>query len=254
MTALWTRPAYTVGGGPGRIALVALAGAALPEPLPVSRRAHGMPTAASCAAVAITPHARLDEPAWFAAHLDAPFAGLVADDLGADAAATALAATHAYVIEGELEDPEDLGHLQAAWALAKCVAELGATIVVDVLAARAYLGAEVAQHRPDRPFDVMNEVTLFFDEQPDGTVAAWTMGLCKFGRAELVLPGLPPGDHADAALLLRDLAAALAAGERVEPGDELEAPGGARLAVAAFDAAAHPGIGVDGPALALAAA
>src|SRR5207248_4128885 len=94
----------------------------------------------------------------------APFTELIAADLGPSAAAAALAAEHAYVIEGELADPDDLGHVQAAWALAKCVCEEGAAVVIDVYAARAHLGADVAALPADRAFDIMHEVTLVFDE------------------------------------------------------------------------------------------
>jgi hypothetical protein len=257
MTAVWPRPEYTFGGGRGQIALVALGGATLPDPLPVSRRQHGMPMCPSAGEVGVVTRERLADPAWFAEAILAPFAGVIADDLGAEAAARALAASHAYIIEGELDDPDDLGYVQAAWALAKCVCELGATVVVDVLAVRAYHGAEIAGHAADRPFDVMNEVTLFFEEVTDtggAPLAAWTMGLRKFGRADLVLGGLTADDTADAALLLRELAATLAAGERLEPGDEITAPGDRRLTVVEFDPAAHPGVKVDGPALLLAAA
>ena len=68
------------------------------------------------------------------------------------------------MIEAQLADPDDLGHVQAAWALAKCVCEEGATLVIDVYAARAHLGVEVAALPPDRRFNIMHEVTLFFDE------------------------------------------------------------------------------------------
>ena len=90
------------------------------------------------------------------------------------------------MIEAQLDDPDDLGHLQAAWALAKCVCEEGAAVVIDVYAARAHLGSEVAALAPDRAFDVMHEVTLFFEELGDGTLAAWSLGLRKFGRPDLV--------------------------------------------------------------------
>src|SRR5581483_9902310 len=109
----------------------------------------------------------------------------------------------------EVDDPEDLSHVQAAWALAACVCEEGAAIVIDVYAARAHLGAEVAALPPDRGFDVMHEVTLFFDEADDGTVAAWSLGLRKFGRPDVVLLGVAPEGATDAGLLLRDVAAML---------------------------------------------
>ena len=123
-----------------------------------------------------------------------PFADLITSDLGTDVAAAALATEHAYVIEGELDDPDDLGHVQTAWALAKCLCEQGASIVIDVYAARAHLGVEVAALAPDRSFDIMHEVTLFFDETDGGTLAAWSLGLRKFGRPEIVLLDVDPDE------------------------------------------------------------
>jgi hypothetical protein len=262
VTTPWPRASYVTGGGQARVALIALSSAKLADPLPVSRRAHGMPDDGDGAAAAgMVARDRAADPAWFTEQVLAPFSDLIANDLGPDAAATALAADHAYVIEAELADPDDLGHLQAAWALAKCICEEGAAIVIDVYAARAHLGSEVAGLAPDRAFDVMREVTLFFDEQPDGTLAAWTLGLCKFGRPDLVLLGLGAGVDPDAmaevtgatALLLRDVAATLADGERIEPGDSIETPDGRTLTAARFDPELAPGVGVDGPAILLTA-
>ena len=255
MTTAWRRDQYVTGGGAAQVALIALAQVKLPDPLPISRRQHGMPDDSDGAtAVALTARDRAADPAWFHANVVSPFLDLIAGDLSPDAAATALAAEHAYVIEAQIDDPDDLGHLQAAWALAKCVCEEGATLVIDVFAARAYLGSEIAALAPDRSFDVMHEVTLFFDEQPDGTLAAWSLGLCKFGRPDLVRLGLAAGDPevtVDTASLLRDVAATLAAGERIEPGDTIETPDGTTLTAHPFDAAASPGVGVDGPAILL---
>lgn len=251
MTGAWRREGYVIGGGPAEVALIALSSVKLPDPLPVSRTLHGMPDDGDGAqAVAIVARDRADDPAWFADQVVAPFADLIATDLGPSAAATALAAEHAYVIEAQLDDPDDLGHIQAVWALAKCVCEEGAAVVIDVYAARAHLGSEVAQLAPDRGFDVMREVTLFFDEQPDGTLAAWSLGLRKFGRPDLVLLGIDPDDATAAALVLRDLATTLAGGDRMEPGDRVEAGGRLRL-VAVFDPELAPGVAVDGPAITL---
>lgn len=251
MTAPWPRAQYVVGGGAAQIALIALSSAKLPDPLPVSRARHGMPHGgAGAGAVALVARDRAEDPAWFDAHVVAPFADLVATDLGPSAAAAALAAEHAYVIEAQLDDPEDLGHVQAAWALAKCVCEEGAAVVIDVYAARAHLGAEVAGLAPDRAFDVMHEVTLFFEERGDGTLAAWSLGLCKFGRPDVVVLGVAPEAATDAALLLRDVAAVLAAGERLEPGDQVAGLAGP-LTAARFDPASAPEVAVEGDALVL---
>lgn len=255
MVAIWPRDQFVTGGGAGEVALIALSSTRLPDPLPVSRGRHGMPEEGEGPfAVAIVARDRAEDPAWFAAQVIGPFAELIASDLGPAAAASALAAEHAYVIEVQLDDPDDLGHVQAAWALAKCVCEEGAAIVIDVYAARAHLGAEVAALPPDRAFDVMHEVTLFFEELDDGSLAAWSLGLRKFGRPDLVLLGIAADGATDAALLLRDLAANLAAGERIEPGDivttGVEAAGRAWLA-ARFAPELSPKVAVDGDAIVL---
>lgn len=254
MVAPWNRAGYVTGGGAADIALIALSATKLPDPLPVSRKRHGMPDDGDgAAAVSLVARDRHADPAWFADQVLAPFTELIANDLGPSAAASALAAEHAYVIEARLDDPDDLGHIQAVWALAKCVCEEGAAVVIDVHAARAHLGSEVAQLAADRGFDVMREVTLFFDEQADGTLAAWSLGLRKFGRPDLVLLGVAPDDATEAALILRDIAATLADGERIEPGDQVAAPGGRTLTAMRFEADMSPVVAVDGPAILLAA-
>jgi hypothetical protein len=252
VTLVWPRENYVAGGGTGEIALIALSMTKLPDPLPISRAQHGMPDDGDGPeAIALVARDRAEDPAWFAESVVAPFAELIATDLGPNAAAAALAADHAYVIEVQLADPDDLGHVQAAWALAKCVCEAGAAVVVDVYAARAHLGVEVAALAPGRAFDIMHEVTLFFDEQDDGTLAAWSLGLRKFGRPDLVLLGVDPDGATDAALLLRDVAQTLASGEIIEPGDQVGAPSGRMLSAEAFDPASAPVVAVEGAALVL---
>ncbi|HEY5944936.1 MAG TPA: hypothetical protein VIV40_05565 [Kofleriaceae bacterium] len=251
MVAVWPREHFVIGGGPGEIALIALSTQKMPDPLPVSRARHGMPDEGSGPeSVALVARDRAEDPAWFTEQVIAPFADLIAADLGPHHAAAALASEHAYVIEAQLDDPDDLGHVQAAWALAKCVCEEGASVVIDVYAARAHLGIEVAAMPPEREFDVMHEVTLFFDEADDGTVAAWSLGLRKFGRPDIVLLGLSPETATEAALMRRDVAATLASGERIEPGDTVT--GSTRLFTAErFDPASAPIVAVEGDAILL---
>jgi hypothetical protein len=252
VVAPWPRENYTAGGGVGEVALIALSSARLPDPLPVSRIKHGMPDDGDGpTSVALVARDRAEDPKWFADQVIAPFTELIVSDLGPAAAATALAAEHAYVIEAQLDDPDDLGHVQAAWALAKCVCEEGAAIVIDVYAARAHLGSEVAALAPERGFDVMHEVTLFFDEQGDGSLAAWSLGLRKFGRPDIVVLGIAPDVATEAALLLRDVAATLASGERIEPGDTVGATGGRMLVAERFDPAASSVVAVDNEAILL---
>ncbi|MGE0549789.1 MAG: hypothetical protein AB7O24_20995 [Kofleriaceae bacterium] len=253
MTKAWLREQYVPGGSAGEIALIALSSAKLPDPLPVSRRNHGMPEdGVGSQSVALVARDRVEDPAWFAERVIEPFSELIANDLGPSSAASALTAEHAYVIEAMVDDPDDLGHVQAAWALAKCVCEEGAAIIIDVYAARAHLGSEIAALSPERRFDVMHEVTLFFEELGDGALAAWSLGLRKFGRPDLVVLGVTPETATEAALMLRDIAATLAAGQRIEPGDSVEASDGRTLVASRFDPATLPMVAVDGPAILLA--
>jgi len=248
----WPRENYTTGGGTAEIALIALSSAKLPDPLPVSRKKHGMPDDGDGpASIAMVARDRAEDPSWFVEQVLGPFTELIATDLGPIAAATALAAEHAYVIEAQVDDPDDLGHVQAAWALAKCVCEEGAAVVIDVYAARAHLGSEIAALAPERAFDVMHEVTLFFEELGGGKLAAWSLGLRKFGRPDLVIVDVTPETATEAALLLRDIAATLASGERIEPGDVVGAADGRQLTASLFIADEHPAVAVDGPALLL---
>lgn len=251
MSEVWRRPHFTTGGGTGTIALIALSPTKLPDPLPISRSKHGMPDTESASEISIVARDRSDDPAWFLDQVVAPFADLIATDCGAHVAAGALATDHAYVIEGEVADPEDLGHVQAAWALAKCMCEQGATLVIDVFAARAHLGVEIAALSVQRSFDLMHEVTLFFDECADGSVAAWTLGLKKFGRPEIVLLDLDPEKATEAALLLRDVADTLALGDRIEPGDGIGVPDGRRLVAERFVPAMQPVVAIEGDAILL---
>lgn len=251
MASVWPREQYTVGGGPGEIALIALSSTKMPDPLPISRNHHGMPDdGEGPASVALVARDRAEDPTWFTEQVVGPFADLIAADLGPQHAAAALQAEHAYIIEAQLDDPDDLGHVQAAWALAKCLCEEGATVVIDVYAARAHLGSEVAALAPDRSFDVMHEVTLFFDEADDGTLAAWSLGLRKFGRPDIVLLGLSAETATDAALMLRDVASTLASGERIEPGDAVTGPTKSFIAER-FDPESAPIVAVEGDAILL---
>jgi hypothetical protein len=252
VATVWPREQYVVGGGPGEIALIALSSKKLPDPLPVSRKRHGMPDEGEGpSSVALVSRDRAEDPAWFTEQVVAPFADLIASDLGPQHAAAALAAEHAYVIEAQVDDPDDLGHVQAAWALAKCVCEEGADIVIDVYAARAHLGSEVVGLPPERDFDIMHEVTLFFDELPGGKVAAWSLGLRKFGRPDIVLLDVNPDDATDAALLLRDIAATLASGERIEPGYVVAGPDERIFTAERFNAEEGSVVAVEGDAILL---
>lgn len=251
MVPAWPRTNYVPGGAPAHVVLIVLSHQRLPDPLPISRRQHGMPDGEGSAATAVAAKSREADGEWFVTDVVQPFLPLLSSDLGEEVAARAAACGHAYVITAELADPDDLGHLQAAWAIAKCVCEQpGAEAVVDVHAVRAHLAADIAELPPDRGFELMHEISLLFDTVADGSVAAWTTGMRKFGRPDVMLLGLPSETSAEAAVRLRDLAAILAAGERIEVGDVVATDEGDFEARAVPDE--HAGL-IDGDALWLAA-
>ena len=225
MVTIWPRQNFVTGGGPGAYALVALSSEKLADPLPVSRSRHGMPTSEGAGAVALVVRDRATDPTWFDDNIVAPFVPLIENDLDAATATAAARAQFAYIVTSDVHDPEDLSHVQAGWALAKCICEQGAAVVIDVTAARAHNGTEVAGLAPDRSFDVMHEVTLFFDEREDEdageSMIAWTAGMQKFGRPNLLITDIARDYAAVVATVLRDAATTLAEGERLEIGDTL---------------------------------
>jgi hypothetical protein len=206
-----------------------------------------MPAGEGMEAIGVTVKGRDEDGAAFVADVLEPFLPLLASDLGEAAAARAASCEIAYVITAEINDPDDLGHVQAAWAIAKCVCEQpGAEVVIDVHAIRAHPAEDIAALSPTRAFDIMHEISLLFDTVADGTVAAWTTGMRKFGRPDVVLLGLPSETSTESAVRLRDLAAMLADGERIEIGD-LVATGDGDLEARALPEE-HSGL-VDGDAV-----
>lgn len=253
MADAWQRERLTTGGGPARVVLVAVVATPLPDPLPVSRSRHGIPDdSEGIAAVSVCPRHLAEHAEWFAGFRTSGLVAVIAEDLGAEAVAAALAAEHAYLIEAELDDALDLGHLQACWALAKCAVELGASAVVDVFAGRAWSAAEIEALAPDRAFDVGREMSLLAEDLAPDAMAIFTRGLVKIGRTDLVATPIHPDRAAEVAHLLRDLAGALAAGDILDPGDEIQLADGAGYHVRSPDPALLTRLGLDQPAVVLA--
>jgi hypothetical protein len=265
----WPRPDLTLGGPPARVALLVLTDERAPDPLPISRRTHGIPAVESALAAQLCARPRAEHAAWWEGLAGSGLLELVAEDLGPDARAAAAAAAHAYEVTVELADPLDLGYLQAAWAIVTCLAQLARAravpcVVIDPLAGRAWDGAAIAGLRPDRGFDGPREVSVVVDDgrtddagAPLATPrapAAFTRGMAKLGRADLVIGDLAEDVVADAANVLRMLIDAAARGELLEAGDRLELADGRSYRAAPLEAAACARLGLDDDALALVAA
>ncbi len=202
--------------------------------------------------VALVARDRAEDPSWFADQVLAPFTELIATDLGPSAAADRARRRARYVIEAQLDDPDDLGHVQAAWALAKCVCEEGAAVVIDVYAARAHLGSR--GRRAARPSAASTSCTRSRCSSTSTATARSPRGRsgCASSAARTSsCSASRPTAATDAALLLRDVAATLAAGERIEPGDQRRASGWPALDRGAIRPATSPVVAVEGDALLL---
>ena len=236
---LWGRSDYTLGGPPARVALLALTSVALPDPLPVSRRRHGIPASPTAGAPQLSVRTRVAQPAWFEGFASSGLLDVVREDLGDLAAASAGTSEVAYEITADVDEPEDLGYLQAAWAIAVCIAEQvgvagGELVVIDPLAGRAWTGAAVASWSPQRRLDVTREVAVVVEDgggTASSIASAFTRGACKLGRADLVLSDLADGAAiSDAANLLRMLLDAMARGDLIDAGDRERRAGASRRA------------------------
>jgi hypothetical protein len=251
----WQRERLTLGGGPARVVLIALAPDALPDPLPVSRRRHGVPDdSEGVGAVSVCPRHLAEHADWFDGFRGSGLVAVIAEDLGAEALTAALTADHAYLIEAELDEAVDFGHLQTSWALAKCACENGATVIVDVFAGRAWSAADVDALDPARSFDVTNEIALLAEDLAPDAMAIFTRGMIKMGRTDIVATPIPPDEAAAVAHLLRDLATALASGDMFELGDGIELGDGSRYAITLPEPALVQRLGLDQPAIVLAPA
>ncbi len=256
---LWDRPDYTLGGPPARVALLALTSVALPDPLPVSRRRHGIPPSPTAAAPQLSVRTRAAQPAWFDGFVASGLLDVVREDLGELAAATAGASAVAYEITADVDEPLDLGYLQATWAIAVCIAEQvavagGEVIVLDPLAGRAWSGAAVASWSPQRRLDATREVAVVVEDGDGGATpaSAFTRGACKLGRADLVLAELADGAAiSDAANLLRMLLDGMARGDLIDAGDRLELGDGRAFVATPLPSAQAAALGLDDDALRL---
>jgi hypothetical protein len=211
----WARPAYQPTGRPASIALVAFADEHEAEPSLVLRGA--VPPGVPLDALDLRNHARDDGPEWFDGFRTGALRNIAATHLGdlrrLDAARSCA------TIRITVEDPPDLTHLQLAWAVAAGIAAAGAFAVLDVHAVRWHPGAEVAALAPGRPFDVRHEINTLAETTPTPGFGhpVHTRGMHRFARPDLVA-GVPAERIEETGALINHLAARLAEGHVLEPG------------------------------------
>jgi hypothetical protein len=145
------------------------------------------------------------------------------------------AAGGCYAVRVREPDPSDLSHLQLAWATTSKIAALGPAVVLDVYAGIWHPGPAIAKQAPDRPFAVTREISVIFERQPTPGFGhpVHTRGLTKFARPDLIA-GVPAPQISDTALILNQLAARLADGAILTPGQRIRIDGRRTLRVTPY--------------------
>jgi hypothetical protein len=209
----WLRPYHEPQGGVASVTLFVFAERPLDLRVPFSRSQHGLPAEFDFDALDIRQHVRADTPDWFDGFFRKEMRRIARDDLG-DAAERLDELEAAYSIGVELEEPSELGYLQACWATATWLCDAGALFVHDPHAIKWHEARSVLALDPLREFDLEHEVTLVFET--DGTPGfgnvTHTRGLAKFGRPDVLLFGAEPEDARATAGLLNALALRAALG------------------------------------------
>lgn len=189
MTAvLWTRNESRSADRSASLFLLCFSTGALRADIPLSMGRFGIPSPQRYRDLEVRRWWRGDSPDWFDGWRTGAIRNVAEGDLQAGLAAL----EEADLVSGirhEGPDPPDLGHLQAAWAVARWMVACGATAVLDVYAARFLEAARVAAVPADAPFDVRREVRIVFETDataPGGDHVLHTRGMRKFGRPDLV--------------------------------------------------------------------
>lgn len=157
---------------------------------------------------------RASDRAWFDGWREGALRTLASLQLGS---LTALdAAREARRVTVEIPDPADLGHLQAAWAVARWLAATGATVVLDEKA----ITWRYAARLPGVELKVRDYVSFTAETEavaPATRPVVHTRGLASFGRPDIVTLATPAEQVATSAIL-DELVTALADGWMPTPG------------------------------------
>jgi hypothetical protein len=222
----WARRA-TKDGRAASVMLFAFADAALPAPLPLSRAKHGVPEGDGMKHVGIASIARAQAPEWFDGFFAEPGASIARGELGDETFDAIRGSSFVHRIDAQVVDPGDLGYLQAAWALARCVCESGAGAVLDAHAIRWWSRASIARWPLEGAFDVDREITLVLetDATPGSGQLLHTRGMAKLARPDLVIALHDPSERDVLGKALRELARRAATGVALEPDTRTAAEG-----------------------------
>ena len=214
-------------GRTASVILFAFSASPLPSPLPLNRVKHGVPDGDGMKHVGVASIAREQAPEWFAGFFSEPGATMARGELGPAVYEAAATSTFVHRIDAEIVSPPDLGYLQAAWALARCAGDTGATAVLDAHSLRWWSRETIRSWKLDAPFDVDREITLVLETDPasGGSQLLHTRGMAKLARPDLVIAIEDPAESGTLAKALRELARRAATGIALEPETRTAAEG-----------------------------
>lgn len=240
----WERPLWTAGGGPGRVGIIVVADAPLPEiegdVSPVDQPEWSpyseVPEGFTCVL-----RSREAEPERFSSL--AATARLAHENTTSGPSKAVIEridrAQHGAFIHAEITDPKDLGYLQFGWAVARWLLERVDGAVLDTLAGRWWtrdelVSWEAGKWPSGRRFLLQRELNFVSAASDiDDRWVLSTEGLKKFGRPDLLCCIVPEqldssGEFAKASIpawapeAIDRFANQLALGAHFRPGDTLK--------------------------------
>jgi hypothetical protein len=232
VTAPWSRPAWSAGGGEAEVVYVAFSELPLPQALRLDRARHGLPADQLPPQVRLLAFDQQQHADWIRGFFDGALGTLGAKALGWSEPPIARA-QHAFLIRGTFADPSDLSYLQACRALLRALAWGGAFCAVDAHSHVWVSGEDLRAEAVDAPFDALDHVALIFETDGDESWGhvAHSRGLRKFGRPDVVLTRLTEEHGERVGHLLAPIVRHLCDGHRLGPGGTVSGPGGDLLAI-----------------------
>lgn len=215
----WRRTSFQSGGAQNVFQLFVFSPGALKGDVDFSASRFGLPSKDAMAFVEVRELPREVDSAWFDGFRSGSLRALATEALHGDIALLD-AATQLTAVLVARDDANELTHLQAGWAVAQWLIARGATVVLDAQTNRFWRGADVASWPAGRPFTLTSDLNVVVEAEPTSPTAnIHTRGLQKFGRPDVVVRDVP-GERWDAvAGLVRVVAAMLADGMIIKPGD-----------------------------------
>jgi len=217
----WSRPHFVPGGGDAQVVLAVFTDTPVTG-LTVSRSRHGVPDDAASIPARMDDLTRDQAPHLFNELDDAALLALASDE-GLPTERLA-ASTRQVCIVITVPDPEDCLYLQLAWGFARALCDAVQVHGVLDRHARRWWSSERLLAGSNLGLDPQRELStlLLVDPDPRFGHVCHTRGLRKFGRPDLILPGLSVQHGSMAADVLHAIARPLVFGAALHPDQRVQ--------------------------------